>query len=262
VLVLLPPSEGKSPGGDGPPVGRRPVLSTPELCAPRNALLAAVRRAARTHPPGLVAGLKLPESAARAALRATTSASSSPTLPALDRYTGVVYQALDVGSLAIDARRRADDAVVVTSGLWGVVRGGDLVPDYRVPASGVVPGFGGVATHWRRPLATALPRLVGEHGVLDLRSTDYRAMWRPAPALRDQVLAVRVLAERPTGQVGPVSYHAKWVKGLVVRHLVTSRPAPADPMDALVAAADALGLRLVDTSTAAERSADLVGSYG
>jgi uncharacterized protein len=261
VLVLLPPSEAKATGGDGPPVGRRPVLSTPELAAPRAALLAAVRRAYRADRPALATGLRLPTSATAAALAATTAAGSAPTLAALDRYTGVVYQALDVGGLAASARRRAEETVVVASGLWGVVRGGDQVPDYRVPASGTVPGHGGVTAHWRRPLAAAMPGLVGDQPVLDLRSTDYRGMWRPGPGLRDRVVAVRVLAERPTGAVGPVSYHAKWVKGLVVGHLVRSRRSYADPMAALADAAAALGLRLVDTSTATERAVDLVGRY-
>ena len=130
-----------------------------------------------------------------------------------------------------------------------------------MPAAGTVPGHGGVAAHWRRPLAAAMPGLVGDQPVLDLRSTDYRAMWRPASDLREQVVAVRVLAERPTGAVGPVSYHAKWVKGLVVGHLVRSGRTYADPMVALAEAAEALELRVVDTSTATDRSVDLVGRY-
>ncbi len=108
---------------------------------------------------------------------------------------------------------------MVTSGLWGIVRGGDLVPDYRVPAAGTVPGLGGVTAHWRAPLAAAMPTEVGDHPVLDLRSTDYRGMWRPTGELADQVLAVRVLAERATGArrtTSVVSFHAKTVKGLVV----------------------------------------------
>jgi hypothetical protein len=58
-----------------------------------------------------------------------------------------------------------------------------------------------------------------------------------------------------------VSYHAKWVKGLVAGHLVRARRPYGDPVAALAAAADALDLRLVDTSTATERSVDLVGRY-
>ncbi len=262
MLLLLPPSEAKSPGGHGPAVGRRPGLSTPELAGARAALLAAVRRAARADRAALSDGLRLPVSGAAASLRSTLAAGSSPTVPALERYTGVVYQALDVAGLTAAARRRADESVVVLSGLWGVVRGGDLVPDYRVPASGTVPGHGGVAAHWRRPLAEALPQLVGDRPVLDLRSADYRGMWRPAPALAEQVLTVRVLALRPTGTVGPVSYHAKWVKGLVVHHLVSGATTYADAADAVADAAAALGLRVADTSTAGQRSVDLVGAYG
>ena len=261
MLVLLPPSEAKRPGGDGPPVGRRPVLSTPDLARPRAELLAALRRAAKADRAALATGLRLPPSVAAAALRADLAAGSAPTMPALDRYQGVVYLALDVASLAPAARLRAEQQVVVLSGLWGVVRGGDLVPDYRVPASGTVPGFGGVSAHWRPSLRTAMPALVGDQPVLDLRSTDYRGMWKPGPELRDQVVTVRVLAEQGTGasrKTAPVSYHAKYVKGLVVRHLVAGRRRHTDPMAALADAAAALDLR-VDVVRGPDRMVDLVG---
>ena len=216
MLVLLPPSEGKAAGGDGPPVGRRPVLSTPDLARGRSDLLGALRRAARADPAGPGRGLRLPAGVAAAALVADARARTAPTMPALDRYTGVVYQALDVASLTPAARRRAEDLVLVSSGLWGVVRGGDLVPDYRVPASGTVPGLGGVTAHWRLPLAAAMPAVVGDHAVLDLRSTDYNGMWRPTGELAERVVAVRVLAQRGTGArrtTSVVSFHAKTVKG-------------------------------------------------
>ncbi|HEX4698675.1 MAG TPA: peroxide stress protein YaaA [Actinomycetes bacterium] len=262
MLVLLPPSEAKAAGGDGPPVGRRPALSTPSLGAARGDLLAAIRAAARTDRTDLVAGLRLPASVADAALRADLRAATAPTMPALRRYAGVLYQALDVGSLPSGAARRAEAAVIVASGLWGVVRGADLVPDYRVPASGRVPGFGGVAAHWRGPLAALMPSLVGEQAVLDLRSTDYLAMWRPAPALRGRVLQVRVLADPGTGRAPTgVSYHAKWVKGLLVRHLALLRRWPADPSAAVTAAAAALDLTVLDSSTPEVCRVDLVGRY-
>lgn len=264
MLLLLPPSEVKTSGGTGPPVGRRPRLSTPGLASARGDLVAALRQAARSDPDGLAAGLRVPPGLARAAVRANASVATAPTRAALDRYAGVLYAALDVRTLTAAGRRRADVEILVLSGLWGVVRGGDHVPDYRVPASGLVQGLGGVSAHWRRPLADVLPEVVGNDAVLDLRSTDYGAMWRPAGDLRDRVVAVRVLAERGIGDrrtVGPVSFHAKTVKGLVVRHLVSARTRHPDPMAALADAATALDLRLVDTSTATARSADLVGRF-
>jgi len=262
VLVLLPPSEAKTAGGDGAPVGRRPALSTPALGAARRDLLAAIRAAARTDRADLMTGLHLPPSVADAALRADLRAATAPTMPALRRYAGVLYQALDVASLPPAAARRAEAAVVVASGLWGIARGADLVPDYRVPAGGRVPGFGGVAAHWRGPLATLMPSLVAEQAVLDLRSTDYLAMWRPGPALRRRVLQVRVLADPGSGRApSGVSYHAKWVKGLLVRHLALLRRWPADPWSAVTAAAAALDLTVRDSSTADVCRVDLVGRY-
>lgn len=265
MLVLLPPSEGKAAGGDGPPVGRRPVLSTPDLARGRSDLLDALRRAARTDPPALARGLRLPAGVAAAALAADARARTAPTMPALDRYTGVVYQALGVATLTPTARRRAEELVLVSSGLWGVVRGSDLVPDYRVPASGTVPGLGGVTAHWRVPLAAAMPGVVGDHAVLDLRSSDYSGMWRPAGELAERVVAVRVLAQRGAGArrtTSVVSFHAKTVKGLVVRHLVTSRRRHTDPMAALRDAADALDLRVELPSPGRfPQVVDLVGRY-
>jgi cytoplasmic iron level regulating protein YaaA (DUF328/UPF0246 family) len=237
------------------------VLSTPELAGPRSVLLAALRRAARADRPALATGLRLPPSLAAAALRADLAAGAAPTMPALDRYRGVVYLALDAPSLGPAARARAEEQVLVMSGLWGVVRGGDLVPDYRVPASGTIPGLGVVSAHWRPALRTAMPALVGDSPVLDLRSTDYRDMWKPGPELREQVVAVRVLAEQGTGagrRTMPVSYHAKYVKGLVVRHLVGGRRRHTDPMAALADAAAALDLR-VEVTGGPDRTVDLVG---
>ena len=82
--------------------------------------------------------------------------------------------------------------------------------------------------------------------------------------MREQVLAVRVLAEKGSGArrtVGPVSFHAKTVKGLVARHLVAGRTRYRDPMTAVTAVADALDLRVGDTSTRAGRSVDVIGRY-
>lgn len=258
VRILLPPSEAKLPGGEGPPVGDRPDITDPSLAAARARLLTALRRAARTAPEETRHGLRLPAGRAEVALAANRDAARAPTLPALWRYTGVLFAALDPATLPPTARARAEADVLVFSGLWGVVRGGDPVPDYRVPAAGVVPGLGAVLAHWRTPLAAALPRLVGDEPVVDLRSTDYRAMWRPGRELRDQVVAVRVLARREDGRTGPVSHHAKTTKGRLARALLTDRARVTDPLAAVDRACARLGIRWQDTSTAAARSVDVV----
>ena len=116
LLLLLPPSEAKTPGGDGPPVGACPELSTPDLAEPRAVLMGAIRRAADRRTTALATGLKLPPGVAAEALVADRQVATAPTRPALDRYAGVVFASLDAPTLTAAARRRAESTATATTG--------------------------------------------------------------------------------------------------------------------------------------------------
>ena len=70
---------------------------------------------------------------------------TSPTMPALHRYTGVLYDALDVGSLRGAAAVRARRRLVVGSALFGLLTADDPVPAYRLSAGSALPGRGTLA---------------------------------------------------------------------------------------------------------------------
>src|ERR687887_2774267 len=95
MLVLLPPSETKADGGAGPALDLD-ALSFPDLTPVRERLVSALVELAEDVPASLAAlGLsdrQTDEVARNAALR------SAPTMPAIRRYTGVLYDALDAGS--------------------------------------------------------------------------------------------------------------------------------------------------------------------
>ncbi len=119
MLVLLPPSETKIDGGDGPPL-RLEALSHPALDAVRKTLVDELVELA-ADPAASRAALGLSpaqdaEIARNAALR------TSPTMPALHRYTGVLYDALDVRSLRGAAAARATARLAVGSALFGLLR--------------------------------------------------------------------------------------------------------------------------------------------
>src|SRR3954447_14848925 len=145
MLVLLPPSQGKS----APAGGRRVGLSTlafPKLRAARETLIDAVDPDLR----------------------------AAPSRPAAELYTGVLFAALGLQDL-----EPVWDRVLLASALWGVVRPGDRIPDYKLDVMAKPPGVGGLAAFWRAPLQSALP----DRGlVLDLRSGIYAAAWRPRRA--------------------------------------------------------------------------------
>jgi cytoplasmic iron level regulating protein YaaA (DUF328/UPF0246 family) len=225
--LLLPPSEAKSPGGRGRPLGDLGRAGAGSLAAARHELIEALSRLVAADAQGAALALLLPDGVAARALAANARVSTAPTAPALRRYCGVIYEGLNYRALSTQAQRIARRDTLIFSGLLGVVRGGENVPTYRVPAKAKLPGIGVVATHWRPLLDELVPPLLGSGLVVDLRSSDYRAMWRPRPHDAGRVVSIRVMSPLPKGGSGVVSYPSKFAKGRLAAALI-NRTAAGD----------------------------------
>ncbi len=232
MLILLPPSEGKSAPRRGAPLDLD-RLSLPALNPAREKVLDALVTLCGTEPDRAVAALGLTPGLAGEVVR-NGALRTAPTVAAQRLYTGVLYESLDLAGLDTRARRRAAGSLVIFSALWGAVRIGDRLPGYRLPAGTNLPGIGPVAGYWRAELAAALDPLAGTGGglVLDLRSGSYTPMWRPAGALAGRTVGVRVLHEqRVAGELrrSVVSHFNKATKGRLVRALLTADARPTTP---------------------------------
>jgi cytoplasmic iron level regulating protein YaaA (DUF328/UPF0246 family) len=219
VLILLPPSEGKSAPIRGPALDLD-RLSFPELNDRRARMLdelgalcsGDVEKAAD------VLGLgprQHGEVTRNAALR------DAPTAPAARVYTGVLYAALDHQTLHGTALRRVNRWVAVQSALFGLVRLGDRIPAYRLSADVALPGLGKVSSAWREHIRSVLPPAAGTGLVVDMRSAAYAAFWKPGPG----TVTVRVLHE-VDGRRKVVSHANKATKGRVVRALAEDGATP------------------------------------
>ncbi|KMO83272.1 peroxide stress protein YaaA [Mycolicibacterium chubuense] len=235
MIVLLPPSETKRTGGDGPAL-TLDALSSPELNPVRAELiddlagLAADRDASRMAL-GLSAGQDA-EIDRNAALR------SAPTMPALHRYTGVLYDALDVDSLRGASAARAATRLAVVSALFGLVRADDPIPAYRLSAGSRLPGRPTLAARWRPALEPVLSGLAERELVVDLRSGSYAGLGKVSGAV-----TVEVVAERADGRRTVVSHFNKAHKGRLARALAATRSEPSDAA-AVAAVARRAGMRV------------------
>jgi uncharacterized protein len=217
VLILLPPSEGKTAPRRGKPLDPA-SLSFPALGAARSELASALVDLCTAHPAVAAETLGLGPTQAHEVDR-NAALATAPTARADTVYSGVLYEALDLASLAGAARRRATQWVAVTSGLFGLVRPADRIPAYRLSGGVSLPGIGPVATYWGRQLAPAVEQAAGQGLVVDLRSSMYAAFWRPEPGTARRVVTVRVLHESG-GTRKVVSHFNKATKGRIVRALL------------------------------------------
>lgn len=218
MLILLPPSETKRPGG------RRAAVDLDALAlaclAPQRASVVDALIALSADPDTAARVLKLSERqrgdiADNAALR------TGPTLPAVDRYTGVLYDALDAASLDGAARRWLGAHVLIHSAPFGPVAALDPIPAYRLAAGASLPGLAPLRRVWAAPVSAALAQSAPPF-VLDLRSEAYAALG-PVPAGIPSAY-LRVVSEGADGAVRALNHFNKHAKGALVRALASDRP--------------------------------------
>jgi cytoplasmic iron level regulating protein YaaA (DUF328/UPF0246 family) len=237
MLILLPPSETKRTGGRPAPlhVGG---LALPRLTPQREAVIdALVDLSADADVAARVLKLgptQRGEIAVNAGMRA------APTMAAIDRYTGVLYDALDAASVPTAGRRWLGAHVVVHSAPFGPVGALDAIPAYRLGASTSLPGIAALRRVWADPVTAAMEELAPRF-VLDLRSEAYVALG-PVPSATASRY-VRVVSEGADGAVRALNHFNKHAKGALVRRLAEERPRISSAAG-FVRWADAAGLRV------------------
>jgi cytoplasmic iron level regulating protein YaaA (DUF328/UPF0246 family) len=177
---------------------------------------------------------------------------SAPTMRALERYTGVLYDALDAESLSSTDWEVAAETVAVQSALLGLVGADDPVPAYRLSFDSRLSLHRGAASlkkRWSQAGAAALAER--NDLLLDLRSEGYAAL-APLPE-RDGAHYVRVLARDESGHVRALNHFNKQAKGLLTRALIEAG-AGFETTASLLDWADAEGYEL---RPAGDGSADL-----
>jgi uncharacterized protein len=204
---LLPPSEGKAPDGSDPGW-------SPDHGAVGDAL--AERRRTVVDALMAVGGgdrklLGVGGDHLERALQSNRSLLGAPTLPAWRRYTGVVWDHLDPASLTAAQRR----SIVVVSGLLGLVRADDPVPDYRLKMGVSLAPMGKLSRWWRPVLGPALATATRRRTVVDLLPQEHRAAFTDTD--RERFVVVD-LVERSGA---PGGHAAKAAKGRLARHLLT-----------------------------------------
>ncbi|MGW0839057.1 peroxide stress protein YaaA [Streptomyces sp. NPDC002787] len=233
MLVLLPPSEGKAPSSGGAPL-KLEGLSLPSLTGAREAVIGELVELCAGDEDKACEVLGLSEGL-RGEVAKNAELLTAGARPAGQIYTGVLYDALGLATLETAAKQRAARSLLVFSGLWGAVRVTDRIPSYRCSMGVKLPGIGALGTHWRTPMASALPEAADDGLVLDLRSSAYTAAWKPKGEVAGRTANVRVL-HAPTRKV--VSHFNKATKGRIVRSLLSAGIAPKGPAELVEALRD------------------------
>lgn len=223
MLLLLPPSETKRPGGTGSP-WRPGTMALPSLDDRRAQVLGAL--VALSGDPDTAARVLKLGPKQRGEIGVNAAVRDARTMAAIDRYTGVLFDALAAGTLDAHARRWLGAHVLIHSAPFGPVGALDGIPAYRLGAAASIPGLPPLRRLWSDAVTAALAALAPPFAV-DLRSEAYVALGS-VPATIPSVF-VRIVADGDGGAVRALNHFNKHAKGALVRELAQERPRVQSP---------------------------------
>jgi len=223
LIILLPPSEGKAESGK---TGTRFTETSgtfgKSLGKQRREVVAALKQVRGGSPKLLgVSGAHLTR-----AQQANLAVHGAKTLPASQRYTGVVWDHLDLASLPLATQKIAAKNIIIISGLLGLVTAGDPTPDYRLKIGASLAPLGKLSSWWRDEISNALNKHCAGAVVISLLPQEHSAALIPDSESIKSYLHVDLATK--SGKAG--GHDAKAAKGRLARHLLINRN---DPVKAL-----------------------------
>jgi cytoplasmic iron level regulating protein YaaA (DUF328/UPF0246 family) len=233
MIFLLPPSETKEPGGKK----TAKSLTHKELDKTRKLLQLALVEICKS-PPLAAKALKLgPKQLGEIAVNLELT--NPKCLPALDRYTGTLYDALKDGGVTSGMRTRASKAVFIQSSLFGLISAGDEIPNYRMSAGSKLPGLN-LKKVWQEA-HEAVWQKYSKEMVIDMRSNSYAEL---APVSGHIVrYTLDVVLEDKKGKRTRLNHFNKQAKGQFLRSALVVSPSPRTIAD-LKTAAKLVNLKL------------------
>ncbi|MEM8599269.1 MAG: YaaA family protein [Bacteroidota bacterium] len=152
----------------------------------------------------------------QAAVQANLSVYDSPLMSAIERYgPGVMYKSIDFQALPTGAQRRLLENGIIFSGLFGVLRPDDLIPEYRLKMDASVDKIGRAASYWKPLLSPALNEVLAGKFVWNLLPGAHQAAWDDDGSYRAMV-QVKFYRQDESGERKAVTHGVKELRGALV----------------------------------------------
>ncbi|MDX1546073.1 MAG: YaaA family protein [Rhodothermales bacterium] len=224
--ILLAPSEGKKPGGNpfAPDMFDYRSSNTfnyfSELNPDRRRLIDELQQTLETlDDDGLQALFGVKGAHLEEAVAVNSELYDAPLMSALDRYSpGVMYEAMDFAGLPTGAQRRLLENGIILSGLFGLLRPDDLIPNYRLRIDASLPEVGKVGAYWKPRMSPLLNEALRDRFVWDLLPTAHRDAWDDAHTYAERVRMA--FYDVRDGERRPVTHHVKPLRGQLVNFIV------------------------------------------
>jgi len=131
-----------------------------------------------------------------------------PTLKAIQRYTGVAFEAISYNDLDTKAQEYINNNVYIYSNLFGIIKADFLIPEYKFKQGAILSQIDNIK-YYKENLKDILDNELGDE-ILDLSASHYTKYYKPST----NVITFKFLKD---GKV--VSHWAKHYRGEMVKEI-------------------------------------------
>ena len=154
------------------------------------------------------------------AVEANMEIYNAPLMSAFDRYSpGRLYAAIDFQNLPTGAQRRLLENGIIFTGLFGILRPDDLIPNYRLRMDDEIPEVGRVYKFWRPLISPLLNRVLEDRWVWNLLPRGHRRAWDDKHTY-ERLVNVSFYKETKDGERSAVTQEVKELQGGLVNFIV------------------------------------------
>ena len=234
-VILLPPAEGKQDGGNpfAPDMFDYRTSNTfnyfNELNPERRKLINQLQDITRGGEADLEAIFGVQGDTLEQAIAANLEIYDAPLMSALDRYSpGVMYKAMDFAGLPTGAQRRLLENGIIFSGIFGLLRPDDLIPNYRLRMDANLPEVGRVGDYWKPHISPVLNKRLEGRFVWNLLPGVHRDAWEDEHTY-DQMVSVSFYDEDGSERKA-VTHNVKPLRGQLVNFIVRETAENLEPL--------------------------------
>jgi len=195
LIILIPPSEGKAEGGN-------------EEAIKTSAEVKAQIKRLQNYSGDIEKLLGVKGKALKKAKKANKNILKSKTMPAIKRYTGVVYAGIDYANLRIENKKYFDKHVRIVSALFGLVTPQDKIPNYKLKIEKL-----DSAKYWKTKISEKLKNKY----VIDLLPQSHKK----AVEYKDGIQIEFKITKK--GKTIPAGHKGKYIKGRYIRWLCQTK---------------------------------------
>ncbi|MDO5719344.1 MAG: peroxide stress protein YaaA [Actinomycetaceae bacterium] len=236
MIVLLPPSEGKTAPTEGSPIDLSRIEPFgSELFQARTRVIESLIEVSQRDEALDILGVGqrvFPEVVANRELW------EAPTDAAFNVYSGVLFEAGKIADRGLSYQASESLQVLVQSALFGLVDLSSRIPRYRVSMGVKLPQLGSLAQYWKPHLDSLMTMMSTRQLVVDCRSGAYIKAWPGLDGDHD-LLRITALRDR-NGKRTVVSHAAKKYRGILAGALMDHAPELLESFDCVIGIARGL----------------------